>query len=139
MAESSHTIRPAQFLRVLALCMSLFFVIAFAHKSIEAHKLGKWREDLRAEVAQMEQQRENLEKELARRDSEEWSDQILREAGWVPEGVVRVIAIPEIPQATGATEPLIVSPPPTPTPDSESIWFNNPRWRAWQRLVLGSG
>ena len=143
---SDHTpIRPmatAQIMAVLVFALALFFLIAFATKSVEAYRLRNWRNRLQAEITRLERQREEMEEELRRRGSPAWIDEALRETGRVPEGVVSVLVVPEsVPaQPTAFSEPITGAAPgaaPGATPESTSALFDNPNWRAWGRLIWG--
>ena len=96
MGESgaSRAIGVGQVAGIVAFTLALFFVIAFATKSVEAYRLRSWRDRLQGEIDEMHRRRQELEEEITRRQSMSWVDEALRDAGWVAEGVVAVIAIP---------------------------------------------
>ena len=135
---SDHTpIRPmatAQVIAVLVFALALFFLIAFATKSVEAYRLRNWRNRLQAEITRLERQREEMEEELRRRGSPAWIDEALRETGRVPEGVVSVLVVPE----SAPAQPTAFAEPTEETAqEPTSSLFDNPNWRAWGRLIWG--
>ena len=135
-SKPSMPVSPRQITAVLASALAAFFVMAFATKSLDAYRLRNWRERLNDDIAQMEIRRASLEEELRRRQSISWVEEVLRDAGQLPEGVVSVAAIAVTPNPAAARTPAPVSvatPPPLPS----DTFFDNPHWRAWQRLILG--
>jgi hypothetical protein len=139
MSESPRALRPSHLMGLLAFCLALFFLIAYANKTVETFQLARWKAHLASEVEQMERQKEDLLKELARRDAPEWPDQLLREAGYVPAGVQRVIAVPATPARAAAVATPIPSEPSAPqSATGRTQWFHNPNWDAWKRLVMGA-
>ncbi len=135
-AGPSRSITVAQVVAILASTLVLFFLIAFATKALDAHRLRIWRDRLQGEIAAMEQERQLLEAELARRRSAAWLEEALRDAGQVGEkmvGVVLVTATP--PPQTDATPALVETPPVSAT--SQGALFANPNWAAWMRLLWG--
>jgi len=141
MSRSPQSSRVSPLLGVLALCLTLFFVIAFVSQSLEARRLTAWRDSLAAEIEAMERERDDLLLERERRQAPEYAEQLLREAGYAPKGAVRVVAVAvtATPASPGAVESVTsgsdVEPIPDPSPDTR--WFDNPNWYAWRRLVLG--
>lgn len=143
MSRSPQSSRVSPLLGVLALCLTLFFVIAFVSQSLQARRLTAWRDSLAAEIESMERECDDLLRERERRESPEYADEVLRQAGYAPKGSVRVVAVPitATPASPSATELLA----PEPEPEAETVgdgstgtqWFDNPNWYAWRRLVLG--
>ena len=132
----AKSISAAQIIGVLAFTLALFFVVAFATKSIDAYRLRGWGDRLNAEIAGMERQREELQEEVRRRQSMAWVDEVLREAGWVPKGVISVVAVTSTPnpELSPAPQPLLAE---TSSPLEQQTLFDNPNWEAWQRLIWG--
>ena len=141
MSRSPQSSRVSPLLGVLALCLTLFFVIAFVSQSLQARRLTAWRDSLAAEIESMERERDDLLLERERRESTEYADEVLREAGYAPKGAVRVVAVPitATPASPSATESFAPEPETEPVGDGSTgtQWFDNPNWYAWRRLVLG--
>jgi len=141
MSRSPQSSRVSPLLGVLALCLTLFFVIAFVSQSLQARRLTAWRDSLAAEIESMERERDDLLLERERRQSPEYADEVLREAGYAPKDAVRVVAVPitATPASPGATESAASAPAAEPAgePIPGTQWFDNPNWYAWRRLVLG--
>ena len=133
--SASRAISVAQVAGIVAFTLALFFVIAFATKSVEAYRLRSWRDRLHGEIAEMHRQRQELEEEVTRRQSMAWVDEALRDAGWVAKGVVAVMAIPASPVAGG--EPAATSERPVAPPARVDEFFDNRNWEAWRRLIWG--
>jgi len=138
MSESrpSRPVSAAQIAGILSSTLALFFVVAFAGKSLDAYRLSKWRDRLQVEVAEMVRQREELEEEVRRRQSAAWAEEALRDAGQVSDDLVRVIV------ATFTPSPLEsptrrASPAATPAAAGQDALFQGEHWRAWQRLIWG--
>ena len=138
MSERGHSrpISGAQITGVLAFTLALFFVVAFATKSVDAYRLRSWRDRLESEIAGMQRQREELEQVVQRRQSMAWVQEALRDAGWLPEDVVSIVAVTTtpVPGASPTPQPLAT---PTPRPLRAEALFDNPNWGAWQRLIWG--
>ena len=136
--KASRPVTTSQVVAIIVFTLALFFAVAFATKLGEAYRLKNWRDQLEGEIAQMERQKEELEAQIKHRQSRAWADKVLREAGWLPEGAVRVIVVTSTPNPAG-------EPTPTPTPTEtgsalgteETVFFHNPNWKAWQRLIFG--
>lgn len=136
MNESKRPISPQQIVAVLAATLVLFFMVAFTTKSLDAYRLRTWRDRLYEEIAQMEHQREELQEELRRRQSRAWLEEVLRDAGYLPSDVVSVVVYTVTP-APVPDAVVEATPTPTPVPAWSAAWFDNPHWRAWQRLIWG--
>ena len=136
MNDNKRPISSQQIVAILAATLVLFFMVAFTTKSLDAYRLRSWRDRMRGEIAQMEHQRDELQQELNRRQSRAWMEEVLRDAGYLPGDVISVVAFTvtpaPTPQATEVAEPI-----PTPVPAWSDAWFDNPHWRAWQRLIWG--
>ena len=132
----ARPISAAQILGVLAFTLALFFMVAFATKSVEAHRLLAWRDRAETEVADMERERQEIEEEMRRRRAPSWSDQVLREAGIVPDGIVSVVGVTYTPNPNATHTPPPASPTPTPPP-VEQASPGNPNWSSWKRLIWG--
>jgi len=135
--KGTRPITVAQVVGVLALAVIIFFIIAFASKAVTTYRLRAWRDDLQAEIAAMELEKQNLLLEIKRRESMAWVDEALKEAGQVPPGVlaVRLVSPDSVPadrqpsELAGARESL--------TGRMEGLrFFDNPNWRAWVQLLL---
>lgn len=137
MGESgaSRAIGVGQVAGIVAFTLALFFVIAFATKSVEAYRLRGWRDRVQGEIDEMHRRRQELEEEITRRQSMSWVDEALRDAGWVAEGVVAVIAIPVTPVA-GLEPAEVLEGGAAPVP-AGGEFFRNRYWEAWRRLIWG--
>ena len=162
--DPPRPLSASQFVAVGAATLALFFVVAFASKSLEAHRLRQWRNRLSQEIHDMERQRDALAEELQRSRSDQYALDVLRGAGWVEPGAVSVVVITPTPGApsqpgvqaqaaptqlpAGAPPPAQPvsaapgtdqGPPPGPSPDAsvDRSLFRNQNWRAWQRLIWG--
>jgi hypothetical protein len=135
-------IRPittAQIIGILAATLALFFMVAFATKSVDAFRLRAWRDQLQGEIEAMRRQREELVEEARRRNSVAWAEEVLRDAGQVGPGMVSVIAVTATPGPTAQPTPE-VTPVPVETVAPRYAPFDNPNWDAWWRLILhGAG
>ncbi|MEA3408572.1 MAG: hypothetical protein U9R48_10945 [Chloroflexota bacterium] len=136
--QTTRGVTTAQIVGVVVFTLALFFVVAFTTKVVEAYRLRNWRDQLEREITQMERQKEALQAEIRRRQSEAWVDKVLRDAGWVPDGAERVVVM----QVTPASSPPLTPAPgkhvlSAPSVAGELPLFHNPHWRAWQRLIFG--
>ncbi len=133
--KSTRSVTSTQIVVVLAATLTLFFLVSFASKALDAYRLRNWRDRLQAEIVQLERQQSDLQEQVRRRESQEWVEEALRDAGQVPVGGVIVMARPITP---GPTEPSPAGTPARPlsTVDIEGL-FNNPVWEAWRRLIWG--
>ena len=132
----SRSITVAQVVGILASTLVLFFLIAFATKALDAHRLKSWRDRLQGEIAAMQQERQALEAELDRRRSTAWAEEALRDAGQVTERMVGVVAVTATPNPqSGSAAPVLSTPTPSSPPGA--ALFANPNWQAWRRLILG--
>ena len=132
----SRPVSIAQIAGILSSTLALFFMVAFAGKSLDAYRLNKWRDRLRVEIAEMVRQRDDLREEVRRRQSAAWAEEALRDAGQVSDDLVRVIV------ATFTPSPLEsptrrASPTVTPAAAGQDALFQSENWRAWQRLIWG--
>lgn len=135
-AGPSRSITTAQAVAILASTLLLFFLIAFATKALDAHRLRTWRDRLQGEIAAMEQERQLLEAELARRRSPAWLEEALRDAGLVGEKMVGVVLVTTTPLPQVSATPAPVATP-LPSAASPGALFANPNWEAWMRLLWG--
>jgi hypothetical protein len=142
MSDARTPTRPvtaAQVMGVVTFTLALFFLVAFITKTAEAYRLRNWQAELRAEIAAMERQKQDLQAEIERRQSLAWVDGVLGEAGYLPEGVVAVIPVP----ASGGTAAAGATPAPTAAAgqaepaEQAGGAFDNPNWRGWGRLIWG--
>jgi hypothetical protein len=137
---TTRNVSAAQIVGVMTFTLALFFMVAFATKSVESYQLRAWRDRLESDIAEMEREKQNLEEDLRRRQSVAWVDQVLRDSGRVPTDVVSVIAVPvqqEVPSAE-ADAGLPAAEPSRPVTSALSgMPFNNENWRAWQALIWG--
>lgn len=125
-----------QLVAVLAATLALFFMISFVGKSVQAHRLKLLQQRLGLEQQQLIRRRDELQKEVERRQSDLWEAELLRDGGWTPPGGVRVIPVTATPDP--ASKPTPQAPP---TKDQAPLvgltTFGNPQWRAWVRLIWG--
>ena len=130
----SKGVSTQQIIAILASTLALFFLVAFATKSVDAYRLRSWQDRLCEDISAMERQREELQRELLRRHSTAWVEEVLRDAGKLPEGVVAIVPVPLTPSP--APIPTVNE---TPTPriplSSTQALFDNPHWSAWKRLI----
>jgi len=125
-----------QLVAVLAATLALFFLISFVSKSLQAYRLKTLQASLMVEQGKLMRERDELRKEIERRRSDAWADELLRDAGWVPPGGVRVIPV------TATPDPLSKpTPQPSPTPGEISTLrlptLGGSQWRAWAQLIWG--
>ena len=135
-AGPSRSITVAQVVAILASTAVLFFLIAFATKTLDAHRLRVWRDRLQSEIAVMEQERQALAAELARRRSPAWLEEALRDAGLVGEKMVGVVLVTTTPPPQVGATPAPVATP-LPATATQGTLFANPHWRAWMQLLWG--
>jgi hypothetical protein len=131
-------VRPVtttQAVGILASTLALFFLVAFVTKAVDAYRLRNWRSRLEVEIAQMTNERQELEQELQRRQSAAWIDEVLRDAGQVPEGGVSVIAVTVVPSPGLATPTPSAGVVVAPRTSERPTMFDNPQWRAWLQLL----
>lgn len=126
----------AQIVGILSSTLALFFMVAFASKSLDAYRLRKWRDSLRAEIVDMTRQREELREQARRRQSVAWAEEVLRDAGQVSDDLVSVIAATFTPHPV-ASPTRRATPSPVPGAAHEEALFQSEHWRAWQRLIWG--
>lgn len=139
MTNSRGPIRPittAQIVGILAATLALFFMVAFATKSVDAFRLHAWRDQLQDEIDAMQREREELVEETRRRNALAWAEEVLRDAGQVGPGMVSVIAVTATPGPTAEPTPE-ATPVPVETVAPRTAPFDNPHWDAWWRLIAG--
>jgi len=129
-------VTTAQIVAILSSTLALFFLVAFATKSLDAYRLRKWRDNLRVEIAEMVRQRDGLLEQIRRRGSDAWCEEVLRDAGQVSENLVSVVVVTATPNPAASSTPR---PSPTSLPASArgQALFEGEHWRAWQRLIWG--
>ena len=129
-------VTTAQIVGVLCSTLALFFIVAFASKSLDAYRLRKWRDSLTADIADMVREREELREEARRRQSVAWAEEVLRDAGQVSDDQVSVVAATFTPHPVAS--PMVrATPTVAPGPAHEEALFQGEHWRAWQRLIWG--
>ena len=132
----SRPITVTQIMGILASTLALFFMVSFVAKSLDAYRLKNWRDHLKGEIVGMIQQRVALEEEIQRRQSQAWVEEVLRDAGQVPEGVVSVAIATATPDP--AARPTVAAMPTlTMPPAPNKGLLSSPHWRAWMRLLWG--
>lgn len=139
MTNPRGPIRPittAQIIGILAATLALFFMVAFATKSVDAFRLRAWRDQLEGEIEAMQREREELVEEVHRRNSVAWAEEVLRDAGQVGPGMVSVIAVTATPGPTAEPTPE-ATPAPVETVVARNAPFDNAHWDAWWRLIVG--
>ena len=129
-----RSVTAGQALGIVAFSLSLFFMISFAAESVEAYRLRQWRDQLTAELAQMERDRLALQEELARRQSPAWKAEALIGAGWLPPNEVRVAYATE---AAASVASAASEPQPQTSSAEGGVLFDNPNWSAWRQLLRG--
>ena len=135
---SSRPVSTTQVISILASTLALFFMVAFAAKSLEVHRLKYRRDQLEAARAALEWERQELEEELRHRQFTAWVEESLRDAGQAREGERRVTVETATPRSDGNPTPRVVVTATPPTPSSVRF-FGNPNWDAWRDLIWGSG
>jgi hypothetical protein len=132
--RNARSLSVGQMLGILAFTLTLFFMISFASKSVEAYRLRSWRDELRRELAQMERERAELLNEIEYRQSDDWKDQALRDSGWLPPDEIRVVPVPgDVP----APIPTVDAPDKAAAQPEPWLLFDNSNWRAWLDLLRG--
>ncbi|HHX43068.1 MAG TPA: hypothetical protein GX714_03650 [Chloroflexi bacterium] len=131
-----RSITTAQIIGIVAATLALFFMVAFATKSVDAIRLRTWRDQLEGEIEAMRREHEELVEEARRRNSVAWAEEVLRDAGQVRSGMVSVIAVTATPGPTAAPTPE-ATPIPEETVVPHRAPFDNPNWDAWWRLFTG--
>jgi len=134
--RSTKPVTTAQIVAILSSTLALFFMVAFATKSLDAYRLRRWRDDLRVEIAEMARQRDGLLEQIRRRGSDAWCEEVLRDAGQVSDDLVSVVVVTATPNPMASPMP---HPSPTSPPASarSQALFESEHWRAWQRLIWG--
>jgi len=128
-------ISTRQLVVVVVTTFALYLILAFAAKSLDAYRLRERKQQLAAEVATLEQERVDLQAELDRRQTTAWLEEVLRDSGLIPEGVVGVVPVTATPAPPTPTP--VEQPTPTPAATAEVRLFANPTWRAWRKLIWG--
>lgn len=132
----NRPVSTTQIMGIMASTLALFFMVAFATKAIDAYRLARWRERIKAEITDLEHEKRALELEIEYRQSEAWLHEVLRDAGMVRDDTVRVLPITVTPQPTPLTT-ATPAPALVPPPVREPVAFSNANWEAWQRLIWG--
>ncbi|MHB1294401.1 MAG: hypothetical protein ACYC4R_05325 [Anaerolineae bacterium] len=142
-------VSTAQIIGILASTLALFFLVAFGTKAFDAYRLRIWRDEIKAEISAMERERMELEAEKKRRQPDEYAEQVLRDAGMVPEGGVLVTVVERTPTPIGAEAGSQATPAATPLPGVAEVaaveanppadggLFENANWNAWKQLIWG--
>jgi hypothetical protein len=138
MSESRQggPISPRQAVIAVAATLGLYLLVSFASKSMDAYRLRLRRDEMALQVATLEQQRTDLQVELARRQTTPWMEEALRDSGLLPTeavGVVLVTATPGPVAPTPSAQPVAAS----AEPAVGGKLFSNLNWQAWQRLIWG--
>jgi hypothetical protein len=132
--KNARGLSAGQMLGILAFTLTLFFMISFASKSVEAYRLRSWRDELRRELSQMERERAELLNEIEYRQSDDWKDQALRDSGRLPPDEIRVVPMPgDVPSLA----PVADAPDKAAAQPEPWLLFDNPNWRAWRDLLRG--
>jgi len=134
--RSNRPVSTAQIMGIMASTLALFFMVAFATKAIDAYRLAKWRERIKIEIADLHHERRALEIEIEYRQTDAWLHEVLRDAGHVSAGTVRVIPVTWTPAPMQAATPT-PSPALAPISPRQPSAFANANWEAWQRLIWG--
>jgi len=134
-----RAISKTQVIGILAMMLSLLFIVSFAMKSYELYRLRAWRAQLQQEIATRQREIAELQLEQERRESLAWVDQALRETGRVPPNVLVVTVLDATPAPVA---PVAEAPAATPASRQEPLpqlpvdaWFRNPHWEAWKKLI----
>jgi hypothetical protein len=136
-AREPRPITVTQIVGVLALAVIVVFIIAFASKAISTYRLRVWRDDLQAEIARMDVERQDLLLEMRRRQSKPWIDQALRQTGQMPPDVLSVRLVSPEPSRDQTHATRLDDPGPTITERVQGLaFFDNPNWDAWTDLLL---
>jgi hypothetical protein len=133
---SSRPVSTAQVVGILTSTLALFFMVAFATKSVDAYRLRNWRDRLRTEIADLTDTRIELEEEVRRRQSVGWVEEALRDAGQLSDRTVGVVAVAATPPAVAVAAAPATGRAPASVPAPDAFFANAP-WRAWWRLIRG--
>jgi len=125
---------PTDIIIVLASTVAVFFILAFGGKALEAYRLQRHNAMLRAEMAALQKQREQLEARLEYVQTPEYVEEVAREQyKWTRAGEKLIIAIFQ-------HRPVTVVAP-TPLPQPLVMTANAPpgsHWPEWWKLLAGS-
>jgi cell division protein FtsB len=125
---------PTDILTVMGITLAIFFLLAFGGKALEGYRLYRYNEQLRAEIAELEQQQEQLKARLTYVQSPEYVEKVAREEyRWVRPGDKLVIPIYRSPPAEPST-PTPEAPAGQAAPSAPSA----SHWPEWQELLFGS-
>jgi len=123
---------PTDIVTVAVATLAFVFILAFGGKALESHRLQRHNAMLRAEIAALEQEREELEQRLQYVESPEYVERVAREEyRWTRPGENLVIPIYRRRSLPAAT--------PTPAPSSNEavVTPSASYWSEWWELLTG--
>jgi len=125
---------PTDILTVMGITVAIFFLLAFGGKALEGYRLHRYNEQLRAEIAELQEQQEELKAKLEYVQSPQYVEKVAREEyRWVQPGDKLVIPIyREAPAAAATATPAASQGQDMPGAETAS------HWPEWQELLFGS-
>jgi len=131
--------RRVQIMLMISIAFAVTFLASFISQTAELARLERWREQLSQELQSLELQKAELDAQIALRQTDAWLSQAAVEAGLLPPSAYAVQiegpSLAEPAPATAEAEAVASAPQmATPEPEADTLW-NNPNWRAWQRLL----
>ena len=123
---------PTDIVTVVVATAAVFFMLAFGGKALESYRLQRHNAFLRSQIADLEEQREQLQEHLEYVQSPEYVEKVAREQyKWTKPGEKLVVPIfRESPSAPSATGPDQLAAE-TVTTESASHWSD------WLDLLFG--
>lgn len=107
--------------------LTLWSLSSFVGQVITGAQIERRRQELQAEVDQIEAENEALRQRVAEAESPAYAERTAREQlGYAREG--DVVVLPTFPERTAVATAPTAAPLPTPTPQ--------PNWRGWVRAFL---
>jgi cell division protein FtsB len=125
---------PTDILTVAGITIVIFFALAFGGKALEGYRLRRYNEQLRAEIAELQQKQEELKAQLTYVQSPEYVERVAREEyRWVRPGDKLVIPIYRTrpPQAATPTAQASLG-------QARASQAGASHWPEWQELLFGS-
>ncbi|MBC7232218.1 MAG: septum formation initiator family protein [Chloroflexi bacterium] len=125
---------PADIMTVLAAIATVFFLLAFGGKAVEAYRVQRYNAMLDAELAALQEEHESLKARLKYVQTPAYIEQVAREQyKWVKPGENLVIPIFQ-------HRPVAPTPPTTITPSAIPATSSSPYssyWPEWFNLLKG--
>jgi hypothetical protein len=124
---------PTNIVTVLFFIVAVFIILGFGGKALEGYRLRRHNEELSAEVAALEEQREELQARFEYVQTSEYVEEVARgQYRWTKAGETLVIpTYRRSPEEPG-------NPPATPQPVvSSPIYQPTSYWQDWWALLKG--